>query len=163
MRGLLVVVGTVMVVTGCGSAPEQKPPPPVTAGAALMDRDGKDIGRATLIETDGGVRITFTGHRLPPGVKGLAVTAVARCEPPRFVSAGPPRAHTSKLPDLNVSAAGEAGVDTVVRDMTLGPGPGSLISGAGTALVVLASPDAVRTDPTGTGGARIACGAVVRD
>ena len=61
---------------------------PLSAEAALKDKDGKDVGRATLIETSEGVRIAVTGYRLPPGAHGLHIHAVGRCDPPEFTSAG---------------------------------------------------------------------------
>ena len=40
---------------------------PLSAEAVLKDKDGKQVGVATLIQTAEGVRIAVTGYRLPPG------------------------------------------------------------------------------------------------
>ena len=47
-----------------------------------------------------------------------------------------------------------------VGGVTLGPGPNSLFHPGGTALVIHASPDDNKTDPSGSAGARIACGVI---
>jgi superoxide dismutase, Cu-Zn family len=162
VRGLRVALCAAMVLGGCASA-KKEPPPPVTAGAALKDKDGKEVGRATLIETPSGVRVAVTGYRLPPGPKGVVLSAVGACEPPQFVSAGTRRSIGGNLPIMTVSAAGEGGIDEVVGEITLSPGSASLFRERGAALLVLANPDAPRTDPTGEAGTRIACGVLVRD
>jgi Cu-Zn family superoxide dismutase len=162
VTGLLVAVGAATLLGGCAMT-AREPPPPATAGATLKDRDGKEVGRATLIEGPGGVRVAVTGYRLPPGPKGLVLSSVGTCQPPQFVSAGARRSPGGTLPGMTVSAAGEGGIDTIAAAITLERGSTSLFTGSGTALLVLASPDAAGTDPTGTGGSRIACGVIVRD
>jgi Cu-Zn family superoxide dismutase len=162
VRGLLAVVWAAVAFGGCASAPKELPPP-VTAATTLKDKDGKEVGRATLVETLNGVRVAVTAYRLPPGPKALVLSAVGICQPPQFVSAGPRRSPGGNLPNLAVNAAGEGGIDEVNRDITLSRGSASLFGDNGTALLVVAAPDALRTDPTGTGGSRIACGVIVRD
>ncbi|MCI0547780.1 MAG: hypothetical protein L0027_10905 [Candidatus Rokubacteria bacterium] len=155
MRRLL-VVGLGVVLAGCASAgadrevaaPQEAAP--LTAGATLKDKDGKDVGAATLIQTAEGLRIAITGYRMPPGPKAVAVSAVGVCQPPEFASAGASR---GELPGMTMSAAGEGGIDTVTSALTLQPGgPNSLLAGNGSAVVVSAP-----------GGARLACGVITRD
>jgi superoxide dismutase, Cu-Zn family len=162
VRGLRAALCAALLLGGCAAA-EKQAPSPITGGTTLKDKDGKEVGRATLIETPAGVRIAVTGYRLPPGPKALVLSAVGACEPPQFVSAGTRRSVGGDLPAMTVSAAGEAGIDQVIRDITLSPGGASLFRDRGAALLVLANPDAPRTDPTGEGGTRIACGVLVRD
>ena len=170
--GLVAVM--VLLLAGCASLTAEKEP--LSAGAALKDKDGKDVGAVTLIETSEGVRIAVTGYRLPPGAHGLHIHAVGQCVPPEFTSAGghfnpggkqhgklnPAGPHAGDLPNLVVAASGEGGLDVTTKAVTLGPGPTSLWSGTGTAIVVHASPDDEKTDPTGNSGARIACGVVAK-
>src|SRR5215813_14340679 len=75
---------------GCAStmADKESEKEPLSAEAGLKDKDGKDVGRATLIETPEGLRIAVTGYRLPPGTHGLHIHAVGACQPPDFASAG---------------------------------------------------------------------------
>ena len=174
MRRLLVAGAAAMLLGGCASAMADKEP--LSAEAALKDKDGKDVGRATLVETDEGLRIAVTGYRLPPGTHGLHVHAAGKCEPPQFTSAGPhfnpagkqhghlnPQGpHAGDLPNMVVQASGEGGIDVTVKTMTLGPGPTTLLGPAGTSIVVHAMADDDKTDPTGNSGDRIACGVVTK-
>lgn len=171
MRPFL-VLGVAAVLAGCASMPHEKEP--LSAGATLKDKDGKEVGAATLIETPEGVRVAVTGYRLPPGSHGLHVHAVGRCDPPDFTSAGghfnpggkqhgrlnPAGAHAGDLPNLVVAASGEGGIDVTTKAFTLSPGPSSLLGEKGTAIVVHANPDDEKTDPAGNSGARIACGVI---
>ena len=174
MRRLLVVGAATMLLSGCASMTGDKEP--LSAEAALKDKDGKDVGRATIIETGEGVRIAVTGYRLPPGAHGLHIHAVGRCDPPQFASAGghfnpagkqhgtqnPAGSHAGDLPNLEVAASGEGGIDATTKLVTLGPGPTSLLGPAGTSLVVHAAADDYKTDPSGNSGDRIACGVITR-
>ena len=171
MRPLL-LLGVAAVLAGCASVPADKAP--LSAEAVLKDKDGKQVGVATLIETPEGVRVALTGYRLPPGGHGLHVHAVGRCDPPDFTSAGahfnpggrqhgrmnPAGPHAGDLPSLVVAASGEAGLDITTKAFTLSPGPNSLLGGKGSAIVVHANPDDDKTDPTGNSGGRIACGVI---
>lgn len=172
MRPLL-LLGVAAMLAGCASAPVDRGP--LSAGATLKDKDGKDVGVATLIETREGVRVAVTGYRLPPGGHGLHIHAVGLCEPPEFTSAGahfnpggqqhgrmnPAGPHAGDLPNLVVAASGQAGIDITTKAFTLSPGPRSLLDKP-TALVVHANPDDDKTDPTGNSGGRIACGVITK-
>jgi Cu-Zn family superoxide dismutase len=171
-RFLLVCVG--VLVYGCASMPAETEP--LAAGAPLKDKEGKDVGAATLIQTAEGVRIAVTGYRLPPGTHGLHIHAVGECQPPDFTSAGahfnptgkqhgrlnPAGPHAGDLPNLAVAASGEGGIDITTKAMTLDPGPASLLGGKGTSIVIHAGADDEKTDPTGNSGARIACGVITK-
>ncbi len=174
MRRLLLVGAAVVLLGGCASTMAEKES--LSAEVALKDKDGKDVGRATLIESGDGVRIALTGYRLPPGTHGVHIHAVGDCQPPDFTSAGahfnpagkkhgtmnPEGPHAGDLPNLVVAASGEGGLDVTTKAVTLGPGPNSLVGPGGTALVVHAAADDLKTDPTGNSGARIACGVITK-
>jgi len=51
----LLLLGVAAVLAGCASAPGDRGP--LSAGAELKDKEGKQVGAATLIETPEGVRI----------------------------------------------------------------------------------------------------------
>jgi superoxide dismutase, Cu-Zn family len=173
VRRVLVVVAALMLA-GCATGMADKAP--LSGEATLKDKDGKQVGQATLIQTPEGVRIAITGYRLPPGVHGLHVHAVGVCQPPEFESAGahfnptgkkhglqnPEGPHVGDLPNLEVKANGEGGIDTVNKLVTLGRGPNSLFGENGTTIIIHAGPDDMKTDPTGNSGGRIACGVITK-
>jgi len=175
-------VVAMLVASGCAGTSGDRPTsaassPPLSAGAPLQDKEGRQVGVATLVETPDGVRISVSVNRLPPGPKGLHIHAVGLCQPPEFTSAGahfnpgekkhgrlnPEGAHAGDLPNLVVAANGNGRVDFTSKLVTLRAGaPNSLLGEKGTAVVVHAAADDERTDPTGNSGARIACGVIAR-
>jgi superoxide dismutase, Cu-Zn family len=174
MRRRVLVGLAVVLLAACTSVRSQ--PEPLSAGATLQDKDGKNVGVATLIQTGDEVRIAVTGYRLPPGPHGLHIHAVGQCTPPDFASAGghfnpggkqhgrqnPAGPHAGDLPNLEVAASGEGGFDITTKAVTLGPGPTSLFGDKGTSIVIHAARDDDKTDPAGNSGARIACGVITK-
>lgn len=172
MRSLL-LLGVAAVLAGCASTSDEKAP--LSAEAILKDKDGKQVGSATFIETTEGVRIALTGYRLPPGGHGVHIHAVGRCEPPEFTTAGahfnpgnkqhgranPAGPHAGDLPNLVVAGSGEGGFDVTTKAVTLRAGATSLLDKP-LSLVVHANPDDDKTDPTGNSGGRIACGVITK-
>jgi len=147
-----------------------------TAQANLSNSKGETVGTAKLKETSKGVRVTLEVSNLSPGVHGFHIHAVGQCEAPDFKSAGghfnpegkkhgwdnPDGHHAGDLQNLTVDAKGKAKVTVVVPGVTLGDGPNSLFHPQGTALVIHANPDDMKTDPAGNAGARIACGVITK-
>jgi Cu-Zn family superoxide dismutase len=173
--GRLLLVAVAVLLGGCAGMMAEKEP--LSGGVTLKDKDGKEVGRATLIETGEGVRIAVTGYRLPAGSHGLHIHAVGICQPPEFTSAGghfnptnrkhgrlnPEGPHAGDLPNLVVAASGEGGIDITTKAVTLEAGrPNSLFKEGGTSLIVHAAADDEKTDPTGNSGGRIACGVIGR-
>lgn len=170
----LKLVGLSFLLTACASTMAEKEP--LSAGASLRDKDGKDVGVVTLVETDEGLRVALTGYRLPPGTHGVHIHAVGQCQPPDFTSAGahfnpaskqhgrlnPAGPHAGDLPNLVVAASGEGGFDITTKAMTLAPGPNSILGDKGTTVIIHAAADDEKTDPTGNSGGRIACGVIAK-
>ena len=148
---------------------------PAGATAALVDANGQAVGSATFAEQAGGVRIAVQARGLQPGEHGIHLHAVGRCEGPAFASAGghfnpagrqhglhnPQGHHAGDLPALTAMPDGSASFSAISADVTLAPGPASLLDADGAALVIHADPDDQVTDPAGNAGARIACGTIV--
>jgi superoxide dismutase, Cu-Zn family len=148
------------------------------AQARLLDREGKAVGRATLVAVPEGVELRLSGRNLPPGPRAFHVHERGVCDPAdAFKSAGkhfsphdrehglanPEGPHAGDMPDLEVQADGTVDFRYVLPGVSLRPaGEDSLIAGDGTALVIHAGPDDDVTDPDGAAGDRIACGVIER-
>lgn len=146
-----------------------------TQTVTLRDTVGRTVGTALLTEATEGVQVVLSVNTLPAGTHGVHVHTTGQCGRPDFSTAGghfnptgrqhgfenPAGAHAGDLPNLTVDANGRGTLSGVARGVTLeGGGASSLRKPGGTALVVHASPDDYRTDPSGNSGARIACGVI---
>lgn len=146
------------------------------ATTELRDKDGQSVATATFTEASGGgVSVSITITKLPPGQHGWHIHAVGKCDPPDFMTAGghfnpenkqhgaqnSQGAHAGDLGNLTVGSDGKGSAQFVAKAVTLQEGkPNSLLKSDGNALVIHASPDDEKTDPTGNSGARIACGII---
>jgi Cu-Zn family superoxide dismutase len=146
-----------------------------TAEVELLSSQGKTVGRATLTQQQGGVKISLQARKLSPGPHGFHIHAVGKCDPPGFTSAAghfnpdgkkhglksPAGPHAGDLPNLIAGADGSASIEVVASWVTLAPGSNSSLMGReGSALVIHAAPDDDSTDPAGNAGARVACGVI---
>jgi len=145
------------------------------AQAALLDPSGSPIGSASFVEQRQTVRIELSVTKLPPGVHGVHLHAVGKCDGPDFASAGPhfnptgavhgvanaKGPHAGDLPNLTVGDDGRGTLVAFTSLVDLAPGASqSLLRPTGTSIVIHASPDDEKTDPSGNTGARISCGVV---
>jgi Cu-Zn family superoxide dismutase len=64
------------------------------------------------------------------------------------------------MPNFTVQSNGKAKVRIVNKDVTMGQDDHSIFSNGGTALVIHAKADDMKTDPAGNAGDRIACGVI---
>jgi len=143
----------------------------------LKDAQGKSVGTVGLFQQGSGVGLKLQLHDLPPGEHGIHFHQNAKCDAPDFKSAGPhlnpdgkkhglenPEGHhAGDMKNLTVDAQGKAnGVKLQDNDVTLGDGANSLFSNGGTALVIHAKADDMKTDPSGNSGDRIACGVITK-
>ena len=142
----------------------------------MKDAQGKEVGMVMLSPaTGGGVTVAYDFKGLPPGEHALHIHAVAKCEPP-FASAGPhfnPQnkkhglenaegPHAGDMPNFKVAADGTAKGSLTNKNVTMGAEPNSVLNATGTAIVVHAAADDMKTDPSGNAGDRIACGVVAK-
>jgi Cu-Zn family superoxide dismutase len=145
------------------------------AVATLRNAAGKEVGRASIVETREGVRVQVAVTGLAPGKHGIHLHAVGRCERPEFKSAGghfnpterhhglrsASGPHVGDLPNLVVGKDRKGKLVFEAKGARLsGESTANLLRQEGSALVIHAAPDDERSDPAGNSGARIACGVV---
>ena len=172
MRPAVIVVLS-LLLAGCAA---MQPSTDTTATADLRNGSGQSVGTVQLTQVGNAVRIVLDAKGVPPGLHGVHIHAVGKCDPPDFTSAGPhfnptgkqhgalnPQgSHAGDLPNLNVAADGSGRFETATEQITLGAGATSVWDTDGSALVIHAAPDDFKTDPTGNSGARIACGVITK-
>ena len=126
------------------------------------------------------VEVTITVTGLKPGVHGVHLHAVGKCEAPGFTTAGghfdPGPAgnmdpdmnhpfHMGDLPNLVADASGKATLKAVTSRVTIADGPLSLFDADGSAIIVHGNPDQGITGEAKSGvsgGPRVACGVITK-
>ena len=142
----------------------------------IRDAQGQSVGTATLSPSGAGIQIALDVKNLPAGVHAVHVHQTAKCEGPAFTSAGghfnpemkkhglesPDGPHAGDMPNFTVGADGTAKTTVMNPRVSLGDGPSSVFTAGGTALVIHAAADDMKTDPAGNAGGRMACGTITK-
>ena len=171
MKPIMLAFGFVCVASVLQVAAQSAP-----AKVELKDATGKAVGTAVISASSGGVSIALDVKGVAAGEHAIHVHQVAKCEGPGFDSAGPhfnPEAkkhglknpegpHAGDMNNFTVSADGTAKTTVMNSHVTLGAGANSLFTNGGTALVIHANADDMKSDPAGNAGGRIACGVITK-
>jgi Cu-Zn family superoxide dismutase len=169
-RALLAAVPFVLLA-GCqtvGDVPTDR-----VGQATLKFGNGLPAGTAQFYgnATEVSVALALTGFT--PGVHGMHLHMVGKCDGTDFTSAGahlnpaghqhgtdnPQGSHLGDLPNVTIDSSGSGILTATVlgsREDVLA----ALFDGDGSAIVIHAGPDDYKTDPSGNSGGRQACGVV---
>jgi len=170
MRAIFGVALLAGLVAGCAtdSGTASNAAGPSEARAVLRDAAGKEVGQARLRKAGSGLRLSLQASGVAAGTHGVHLHTVGQCNPPDFASAGghwnpsgrqhgkdnPAGMHMGDLPNMSVGADGKGSLDVTLDGASLS----ALLDADGAAVVVHATADDYKTDPSGNSGGRIACG-----
>ncbi len=182
------ITASAVAVLGAGALAQQQPTSapksPAAPVRAHADIKGEGItGRAELVERRQGngtvVEMTVTATGLKPGLHGVHLHAVGKCEPD-FAAAGghfdpgpagntDPDAnhpfHMGDVPNLAADKDGRGTLKAVTTRVTISDGPLSIFDADGTAIIIHGNPDQGITGAPKSGvsgGPRVACGVFAR-
>ena len=180
----LIVTAAAVAISAAGLT-AQDMPKPETVMKARADIKGDGItGTAEFEEqTRGTVRIVtlrLNVKGLKPGLHGVHLHAIGKCEAPAFTAAGghfdpgpagntDPDAnhpfHMGDIPNVDVGKDGSGTLYAMTSRVTLSDGPLSVFDADGTAIIVHANPDQGITGAPKSGvsgGPRAACGVLTK-
>jgi Cu-Zn family superoxide dismutase len=166
----LVLILITALAAGCGMLGIGGGP---SATANLQPTKGnKAAGKVTFTQSGDKVKVSGEVTGLRPGQEhGFHIHEAGDCSSGdgmstkgHFNPQGKPHGHPSSaarhagdMPALKADANGTAKVDATLDIITVSPGATGVI---GRGLIVHASPDDYKTQPTGNAGARIACAVI---
>lgn len=179
------IAGAAAAVLAAAGAAAQDAPREVSVMKARAEISGDGItGTAEFEEKTRGtlraVFITLTAKGLTPGLHGVHLHAIGKCEPPAFTAAGghfdpgpagntDPDAnhpfHMGDIPNIEAGQNGSGTLQAITTRVTLSEGPLSVFDTDGTAIIVHANPDKMVTgEPKSgvSGGPRVACGVLTK-
>lgn len=180
VKASILAIGASLAVAACGSSGEpageatpaaEEAAPAKTATAELKDTEGNVVGTATVSGEDGALTVDVSVEGLTPGLHGAHIHTTGDCSAADFTSAGghwnpngtnhgteseEPHPHAGDTGNIEV---GEDGTGTLsgTSDGTWA----GLFDEDGSAFVIHANADDMKSQPSGAAGPRVACGVFV--
>jgi len=166
MKKLVFLSFSLLLAAACASTPR------ATASATLAPTSGNTAsGTVTFAQMKNGmVEVTINLTGVPPGVHGFHIHDKGDCgdngnaagghfNPNSSPHGAPTDAshHAGDFGNIEADANGNVNESKMLHGITVTPGSTSVV---GHAVILHASPDDLKTQPTGNAGARIACGVV---
>jgi len=157
-------------IAGCASSGGYADP---SAEAKLMATKGNNAsGTVSFVMQGDRILVNAALSGLTPGAHGFHIHEKGDCSAPDGTSAGghfnpgghphgDPQMgphHAGDMPMLDADAGGNARLSAELRSVAFDGDKGIV----GRGVIVHASPDDFKTQPTGNSGARVACGVIVR-
>lgn len=145
------------------------------AHADIVNPSGLPAGSAVIAQSRNGMVLKLNISGLTQGVHGMHLHTTGSCESPGFTTAGahlnphgklhgtnnPQGSHMGDLPNVTAGPDGKVKV-SIPLNAPASDLEAFLFDADGSAIVVHASADDYRTDPSGNSGSRIACGVLRR-
>lgn len=172
-KGILAAAGLVAGAALVAATVSAVPPDAATATATIESKSGSKVtGKATFTELPSGeTKVEVWIENATPGPHGLHVHETGDCSSPdaksaggHFNAEGNPHAgprddkrHNGDLGNIAVGADGKGHLEITVKNLTVKPGPDSVM---GKAVVFHEKTDDFKTQPTGDAGGRFGCGVI---
>ena len=170
--------GACLAASLAGSAWAQNAPQgmPKSVTVQMETSDGRDGGKAVLVQEKKDVKVEVNFKNLNPGTHAIHFHQYPKCDAPEFKTAGghfnpagkqhgiqnPQGHHAGDMPvNLVVGDDGAVKKDFTTTDLSLDPkAANSVFANGGTSIMVHSKEDDMKTDPSGNAGSRESCGIV---
>lgn len=166
----------ILVLAACSDGETPTQDPSEEFEVTMMNTDEEEIGTATFSEADDGLTIALEAEGLEPGMHGIHIHNAGMCEGPDFETAGdhynPTDAahgfdhedgpHAGDLENIEVADDGTVSTEITAENVTILDEnvDTTLMTDAGTALIIHSGEDDYETQPSGDAGTPVACGVI---
>lgn len=185
--GVIAALAAFLLIGATGAlaqgTPQAATPTTPQIEAAIVTADGAPVGKVVVVQNEDGVTFTVLvdAGALPEGEHGMHVHETGSCAQggdstfamanghfnPTDQKHGAPNSDTSHAGDLgNLIAAADGSADFTITVTTVSLDPSAsntLLDADGSALIIHADADDLKTDPSGNSGDRVLCAVLLPD